>query len=255
MLSVRRQGQQFRQIGERLRGGRRHLRLLQPEVIDHQPRIGIARGQQTGLLQAPRAHEVHRQGVPRGSGQNPVEPWIGGIGRYAFPHHDPDADRAVGGRPVGDRIGHPGIGRIDRLDQPEPARMRRVNLEGVARIVAVHAERRDQQRTVHADGIHGSHHVVARDLRRPAENAGPGSARVVAFVGVHLGIYCQHGFPRARTLSSCIGYRYFAGRIIARHMCATGLLSKPRPCSGWRKLRPITSVNSSSSTFASGSNE
>jgi hypothetical protein len=27
-------------------------------------------------------------------------------------------------------------------------------------------------------------------------------------------------------------YRYFAGRIIARHICATGLLSNPRPCSG-----------------------
>src|SRR5579863_7727976 len=51
------------------------------------------------------------------------------------------------------------------------------------------------------------------------------------------------------------GYRYFAGRIIARHICATGLLSKPSPCSGWRKFRPITSVNSSSSTFAFGSNE
>ena len=30
----------------------------------------------------------------------------------------------------------------------------------------------------------------------------------------------------------CIPYRYFAGRIIARHIWATGLLSKPRPCSG-----------------------
>lgn len=50
-------------------------------------------------------------------------------------------------------------------------------------------------------------------------------------------------------------YRYFAGRIIARHICATGLLSNPRPSSGWRKLRPIMSVNSSSSTCTLGSNE
>ena len=50
-------------------------------------------------------------------------------------------------------------------------------------------------------------------------------------------------------------YRYSAGRIIARHMCATGLLSKPSPCSGWRKLRPMMSVNSSSSTCTLGSNE
>ena len=52
-----------------------------------------------------------------------------------------------------------------------------------------------------------------------------------------------------------IAYRYFAGRIIARHMCATGLLSKPSPCSGRRKLRPMMSVNSSSSTCTLGSNE
>ena len=50
-------------------------------------------------------------------------------------------------------------------------------------------------------------------------------------------------------------YRYFAGRIIARHICATGLLSKPRPSFGWRKLRPMMSVNSSSSTCTFGSNE
>jgi hypothetical protein len=32
--------------------------------------------------------------------------------------------------------------------------------------------------------------------------------------------------------SSRLDYRYFAGRIIARHIWATALLSKPRPCSG-----------------------
>ena len=41
----------------------------------------------------------------------------------------------------------------------------------------------------------------------------------------------------------------------ARHIWATGLLSKPRPCSGWRKLRPMMSVNSSSSTCTFASNE
>jgi len=51
------------------------------------------------------------------------------------------------------------------------------------------------------------------------------------------------------------GYRYFVGRINVRHICATGLLSKPSPSFGCLKLRPITSVNSSSSTTTSGSNE
>ena len=55
-------------------------------------------------------------------------------------------------------------------------------------------ERRHQQRAVDTDGVHGCHHVVAGDLRRSAQNAGPGSARMIAFVGVHLGIDCQHGF-------------------------------------------------------------
>jgi hypothetical protein len=50
-------------------------------------------------------------------------------------------------------------------------------------------------------------------------------------------------------------YRNFVGRIRVRHICATGLLSKPSPSFGCLKLRPITSVNSSSSTTTLGSNE
>jgi len=47
-----------------------------------------------------------------------------------------------------------------------------------------------------------------------------------------------------------LAYRYFAGRIIARHKCATGLLSNPNPYFGCRKLRPMMSVNSSAVTIA-----
>jgi hypothetical protein len=42
------------------------------------------------------------------------------------------------------------------------------------------------------DGVHGSHYVVTRDLWRAGENGGPGAARVVAFVGVNLSVYCHH---------------------------------------------------------------
>ena len=77
----------------------------------------------------------------------------------------------------------------------EPAGMRGMDLEGVARVVAVHGERRDQQRAVDADGVHRRHHVVARDLGRAVKNRGPRPARMVAFVGVNLDIDRQHATP------------------------------------------------------------
>jgi hypothetical protein len=46
--------------------------------------------------------------------------------------------------------------------------------------------------TVDADGVHGRHHLIAGNLRRPVERAGPRAARVVAFVGVNLGIERRH---------------------------------------------------------------
>src|SRR5215471_7170062 len=45
------------------------------------------------------------------------------------------------------------------------------------------------------------------------------------------------------------------GQLSVRHMCEEGVLSQPSPSFGCRKLRPIMSVNSSSSTLALGSNE
>jgi len=45
------------------------------------------------------------------------------------------------------------------------------------------------------------------------------------------------------------------GHIMVRHMCDDGELSKPRPSSGWRKLRPTMSTKSSRFTFMFGSNE
>ena len=179
--------------------GRRRLeRLLQPEVVDHQHGVGIAGRQQSGLLQTPPAQQIDRQGVSRGCRQNPVESRVGRVGRHPFPHHDPDRDRALGGSPVGDRVGHTRVRWIDRLDQPEPAGMRRVNLKRVAGVVAIHRERRDQQRAVDTDSVHGGHHVVARDLGRTMQKASPGTPRMVAFIGVNLSIYRDHGFPLIR---------------------------------------------------------
>ena len=79
--------------------------------------------------------------LPRGR-ENPVKAGIGGIGGNAVTiQHKSDTDCAIGDRPVGYRVTHPGISRVDRLDQPEPAGMSGVNLDGVAGVVAVHAER------------------------------------------------------------------------------------------------------------------
>jgi hypothetical protein len=66
--------------------------------------------------------------------------------------------------------------------------MRGVNLEGVAGVVAVHAEWGDQYRAVDTNGIHSGHHLVAGNLRGPVKGADPGPARVVAFVSVNLGV-------------------------------------------------------------------
>src|SRR6516165_9301538 len=72
--------------------------------------------------------------------------------------------------------------------------MRRVNLKRVTGVVAIHAERRNQYRAINPDLVHGSHHLVAGDLSRPVEGPDPRAARVVAFVGVNLGIQCWHDF-------------------------------------------------------------
>ena len=59
----------------------------------------------------------------------------------------------------------------------------------------------------------------------------------------------------AKGVATSDAHRNFVGRISVRHICATGLLSKPSPSFGCLKLRPMISVNSSSSTTTSGSNE
>jgi hypothetical protein len=61
-----------------------------------------------------------------------------------------------------------------RFDQAEPVRVLCLHFEDVARVVTVHRERR--------------HHLVARHLLRPDQSASPWPARMVALIGVHLGV-------------------------------------------------------------------
>ena len=210
---VRRQGQQQRQLGPRLGRRRRHERLLQAEMIDHQGRVGIANGELSNLLQAPAAHQVDHEGVLRSSGQHAVDAGVCGIGRYVGVHHDAHRHRAVDRRPLGDRLGDLGIVRIDRLDQPEPAGMGGMDGQRVARIVAVHGEHRGQQPAIDTDGIHGLHHVLARDLRWPGQNLGPRAARMIAFVAVNLGIDCHHEIRPPRPLSFSKGLSHFLAKL------------------------------------------
>src|SRR5260370_11940593 len=79
--------------------------------------------------------------------------------------------------------------------------MRRINVKRVAGVVAIHAEGRPQHGAVDTDRVHGGHHLVAGNLRRTVEDAGPGASRVVAFVGVNLGIQCRHDLPSPEPMS------------------------------------------------------
>ena len=88
--------------------------------------------------------------------------------------------------------------------------MRSVDLNGIAGVIAIHAERRDQHGAVDADRVHRGRHLVAGNLRWPVERGGPGAARVVAFVGVNLGIdqvdptaYFLAWFKRRPRANSC----------------------------------------------------
>ena len=128
----------------------------------------------------------------RSSGQHPMDAGIGRVGRHATIQHEPDADCPRGGGPVGDRFGDPRIRRVDWLDQAEPTGMLLVDFERIAGVVAVHRKWRDQYRAIDIDGVHRGHHVVARDLRRAGQDAGPGTTRMIAFIGVHLRINDHH---------------------------------------------------------------
>ena len=70
---------------------------------------------------------------------------IGGVLQHVTIHHDADADGARRLRSLGDRLGDAGVGRVDRLDQRKPARMLGAHLDRIARVPAIHGERRDEQ--------------------------------------------------------------------------------------------------------------
>ena len=71
-------------------------------------------------------------------------PRIVGIRRHVADHHDAHADGARRGGPFGDLLGDVFVVGIHRPYQPEPARVRGVDLDRVGGIEPVHRPRRDE---------------------------------------------------------------------------------------------------------------
>jgi hypothetical protein len=90
-----------------------------------------------------------------GGGERPVEARVGRIGNLLFPQHQPDPDCSLRFGPVRQDVVHRGIGGIDRLYDPESLRIFGIDLERVARVVAVEVEGGDDDRGIDADRIHG----------------------------------------------------------------------------------------------------
>ena len=63
-----------------------------------------------------------------------------------------------------------------------------VDLQRVARVVAVHAVGRDQDRAVDAHLVHCGDHLIASHFRWSVEKTDPRPLGTVALVGVDLGV-------------------------------------------------------------------
>src|SRR5262245_13410172 len=86
--------------------------------------------------------------------------------------------------PVRQDLIHRGIGRIDRLHDPEPLRIPGIDLERIARVIAVEVEGGDDDRGIDADRVHGRYHFLAGSRCRAVQLSGPRPTGMVAFVGV-----------------------------------------------------------------------
>ena len=165
--------------------------LRQPQMIDDDSRLGMVRGELGQRRQLVPAQHVHRQVVLAGAGEDTVQPRLRGAGfdhGKALGQHDASAHCAGRVRPLGNLLRHIDGRGVERLDQAESRWMPGMHLAGVAAVVAVHAERGNQEGAIDANGIHGRHHVVARHLRRPNERSGPRPFGTVALVGVNLAV-------------------------------------------------------------------
>ena len=138
---------------------------------------------------------------PPASGEDAVEAGVVRVDRKRIAEHDPRTHGTVPFRPVLDLLPHVVGTRIERLDEAESPRVPCPHFECIARVVAIHAVRRDQERAVHADLVHGRHHVVAGDFVGAVQEAEPRASGAVPLVGVNLGIddwRVRHGCSAVR---------------------------------------------------------
>jgi len=127
-----------------------------------------------------------------GGGERPVEARVGGIRYLLLSQHEPDADRSLGLGPVGDDVIHRRIGGIDRLHDAKPLGIIGIDLQRVARVIAVEVVCGDDDRGTDADRIHRRYHLVPGRRCWAVQLPGPGPAGMVALVSVHLDVYDRH---------------------------------------------------------------
>ena len=240
-------------FGESLVGLARHEAALEGKIV---PEIGM---------------DHRRAGIERGLG-------VGDGGKLLVSHFDQLAG-VLGLRPrLGDdrayRLALPAGAvdrdrmlrrRLDALEMGENANPRRNDFRqlrpGDDRDHARGFFRRcgldldDARMRVRRAQVGDMRHARQRDIADvlPAPFGQPGQIRPrhrAADVGVRP---VERGQDRRAVVDDFHRKRF--GHIMVRHMCDDGELSKPRPSSGWRKLRPTMSTKSSRFTFMFGSNE
>ena len=177
-------------------GGRRHggpEGLHHAEMVDDEARLRMAvdegrdRGQGAPALQV--------DGQPAVGGRTGDAGDAGVLRIEIGADEEPNTDRAGRAFPVRDHLRGSRIGRIQRFDQAEAPGMGALHLHCIARVVAVHREGRHDDCAIDPHSIHGRHHLVAGDMRRPeARYVVPGPRQRVRFVSVNLRIYNRpHG--------------------------------------------------------------
>ena len=179
------------------------MRLNQPEMVDDDLRIRIAADQLDALVEPPGNVQVDRHRQTRGLLEHAVEARIGGVlGKSAAHQQHAHADRARRALPVGDDFDDGRVGGIDRLHQREPVRITIAHLDRIACVVAVHRERRHQDRAVDAGGVQHRDRLIARGLGRPGQYGVPRPGAMITLVGMQLRVDDRHvGLPAVKRIT------------------------------------------------------
>ncbi len=180
--------QQVRQVGPAVLGRGRVERLHQTHMVHHQRDVREPRGDFSHLFVALGAVHIHRQIVHPRRVEQARDSVVSHVIRNPVGEQQADADRAVPRRPVGNFVGRVRVGCIEGRDQPEPAGIFGLHLQGEARVVAIHGVGRDENRAVHTHGVHGGDHLRAVGRGRACQYGSPGPARMVVLIGVDLGV-------------------------------------------------------------------